>query len=299
MEKEILTHQEILKRTEIYTTLRDLVPKSIRSYLNMTSMFLKWCDQNHIDPNGINIDQIYEYCFYLKKIKQYSSRTYNTNMAVLRLVLNHILKIPVDKTILPNAKVDIILPEILTQEEVITFIDTVQNLKYKTMIILLYSCGLRISEACSLSWNDISRKNKTIHIAKSKSRIDRYVPISDTIIDALILYWKQCGTSRKWVFPGRNGDEYISKASVNSVIKKTLKDLNWEHRKISAHTFRRCAGTHLYESGCDLHTIQRLLGHKVLSSTLIYIRTSKFHNDYSNPYDTALNNLKGSNHNGK
>ncbi len=300
MEKKPITNQEILNYLKAYLTLRDLVPKTIKSYITMTSMFLNWCDKNHINVNMIEIPQIFSYCLYLKKERQYAAKTFNSNMSVLRFVLTHVLKFPVDKTVIPNAKVDTVIPEVFTQEEIITFIDQVRELKYQTIFMLLYSCGLRVSEACALTYNDISRKNMTVHISKSKNRTDRYVPLSDMILKTLTLYWKKYGKPMGYLFPSKSERGYISNSSVNAVLKKVVKELNWEHRKISSHIFRRSCGTHLYESGHSLLFIKDYLGHKVLSSTLVYIRPSFSKENFVNPYDRAFNKYgKGGNHNGK
>ncbi len=286
-----MTKQEILDRAEKYFTLRDLTPKTVKSYVKMTSMFLNWCDKNSIDVNVINLEQIFDYCFFLRAEKHYAPKTYNSNMSALRFVLTHILKIPVDRTIIPNAKVPYKIPYVFSKEDISTFIGNISSLKHRSIIMLLYSCGLRVSEVCALRYEDISRKEKSVYITKSKNHMDRYVPVTDSVLNTLTSYWYQYGKPKEWLFPGQNKASHISSATINKVIKNNLIDLGWENRAVTSHTFRRTCGTHLYEEGNDIFSIQKFLGHKVPGSTAVYLRAAKLKKDFINPFDFTLKRI--------
>lgn len=180
------------------------------------------------------------------------------------------------------------LPQILTLEEVKYFIDTIPNLKHKAMLSTTASSGLRISETCSLRYDDISRSNMTIHIRESKNRSDRYTILSAKNLDILTQYWYEYGKPRDWIFPGQKEGTHINNQSMHYVIKEHTARLGW-NKNISCHTFRHCFGTFLYENGTDLNTIKQLMGHKSLSSTMIYLHLSaKAKSGVINPFDMEV-----------
>ena len=86
-------------------------------------------------------------------------------------------------------KEDYHLPTILSLEEINHLLDYVDDIKYKAIFSLLYGSGLRVSEAVYLDYCDISRTNMTVHVRKSKSRIDRYTILSQKSLDILTEYW--------------------------------------------------------------------------------------------------------------
>jgi len=176
---------------------------------------------------------------------------------------------PWNKYEVPFMKFNTSLPTVLTPEQAQTFISTIPNIRQKACIALLYSAGLRVSEVRHLKYDHISRKEMRIYISCSKSRSDRYAILSQKTLDILTKYWIACGRPRNWLFPGRNGNPICSR-TISCFIQEHLSQLGWDI-PISAHTFRHCFGTHLYEQGYDLLTIQKLLGHKCAASSLIYI----------------------------
>jgi len=139
----------------------------------------------------------------------------------------------------------------------------------------MYSSGLRVSEACNLNYSDVNRKDMKIYIAHSKNRSDRYSILGKKTLDILTRYWDQYGQPREWLFPSTHngGKKPISTFTVNRIVNDHIDRLGWS-QKINCHSFRHGFGNHLYENGVDLLTIQRLMGHKSINSTTIYVQLS-------------------------
>ena len=158
-----------------------------------------------------------------------------------------------------------------SQQEVKTFISTIPDLKQKAMIALMYSSGLRIGEVCHLKYQDIERSNMRIHISHSKNRSDRYAVLSKTALEILTQYWFAYHKPVDWLFPKQhNKSKPIDTFYLSRHIHEHEQRLGWPKR-ITCHSFRHAFGTHLYENGADLLTIQAYLGHKSLESTTIYV----------------------------
>lgn len=137
----------------------------------------------------------------------------------------------------------------------------------------MYSAGLRVGELCSLRYEDISRKNMRIHIRHSKARCDRYAILSSIALEILTEYWYAYDRPTGWLFPkqtNKDSSRPIDTFYLSRHIHAHERRLGWPE-KLTCHSFRHAFGTHLYENGADLLTIKSLLGHRSLSSTMIYV----------------------------
>lgn len=260
-------------------SLRGLTDHTIRSYSTYIKAYLGYLDSVlHKSPEDVSWDELRDFIRWLQAQKGLSDRTINHCISQLRFFTLYVLHRPWDATQLPMRRFDSFLPYVPSKEEVWTFISSISDLKFKAIIALMYSSGLRSGEVRHLKYSDISRKNMRIHVRSSKSRSDRYAILSSQALDILTEYWFACGRPTDWLFPShatfvKDGSVPVSSQYLSSYIRAHEKQLGWEHR-ITAHTFRHAFATHLYENGTDLFAIKSLLGHKSLSSTAIYIQLS-------------------------
>ncbi|MFI0492086.1 tyrosine-type recombinase/integrase [Flavobacterium sp.] len=178
-------------------------------------------------------------------------------------------KMLVDKIHRPkNAKT---LPNVLSKEETFRLIDVTTNLKHKTLLALIYSSGLRISEAINMKIIDIDSQRMLIHIKNAKGKKDRYTLLSTKVLGLLREYYT-IYKPKSFLFEGQSGDQYSSR-SAQSVLQQSAKKAGIT-RPISLHTLRHSFATHLLESGTDLRYIQDLLGHSSPKTTMIYTHVS-------------------------
>ena len=284
---KIITKEEYLKKVKTLTIARNLSPRSIKAYHDMAEKFLNWCENNHFKPKNISYDNLQEYVVYLLTIAKLSPKSANSHISFVRSFFVYILRRPIDRYTLPSCKVDTKPREILSKNEVVKFINALPTIKAKAIVTLLYSCGLRVSEATNLKYSDIPRERMTVKIESSKNRAGRYVPLSKEALNILTEYWRLSGKPRNYLFPGAKPNTHITTPTVSEYIRKAKKTLNWDSRQITTHTFRHCIGTHMYESGIDLLTIQKFLGHKSIASTTVYITFTNNSKLFVNPFDTV------------
>lgn len=253
-------------------SLRGLTDHTLTSYCTYIRAYLSYLqDVIHMLPEDVSWQQMRDFLFWIQKQRNLSDRTINCCRAQLKFFTIYVLHRPWDDTQIPVRRFDTYLPFVPSHEETMQLLSAVQNPKAHAILCLMYSSGLRVREACSLRYEDISRKNMNIHIACAKNRCDRYVPLSPRALSILTEYWRRCGKPMGWLFPQQSNDwKPIYPQFIDRHIRNTEASLGWPHR-FSSHTFRHAYATHLYEQGTDLLTIKHLLGHKSIYSTTIYI----------------------------
>lgn len=265
--------------------LRDVTDNTTRSYNSMLRCYLSWVNSCGKPPEEISFEEIRSYLLFLKHVKCLANRTINAHIAQLRFFYLYVLRKPWSKYEVPCMKFHTKLPDILTVEEVQRFIGTMKNLKHQACVALLYASGLRVSELRHLRYEDISRKDMRIYIRPSKSRCDRYAILSEKALAILTEYWFSFGKPRGFLFPGTKEGCPIVSFTVSQFLSNHAAFLQWD-KPVTAHMFRHSFGTHLYEQGYDLLTIQKLLGHKSTSSSLTYVHlATKTFKALRSPFD--------------
>lgn len=165
------------------------------------------------------------------------------------------------------------LPVVLSKEEIAQILSTVDNIKHKAILMLVYSAGLRVSEVVKLKPEDIDSKRKLIHIKGAKGRKDRYTLLADSVLDTLRNYWRQY-EPKKWLFSSTKPDRHLHYRSIEKVFANACERANIL-KDATVHTLRHSFATHLLEAGTDLRYIQELLGHKSSKTTEIYTHVSR------------------------
>jgi len=187
--------------------------------------------------------------------------------------------------ILTSPKAPKKLPHVLMEEEISAIINAVvETFQYakrdKAIIEMLYSCGLRVSELCALSLNNLYLNDDMIRIMGKGSK-ERLLPVGGRVKNFLNDYLIHCrpgiqkdkGSSS--VFLSRNGNP-LTRAMINNILRK-WSQVAGINKSVSPHTLRHSFATHLLEGGADLRFVQALLGHSDISTTQIYTHLDKHH----------------------
>jgi site-specific recombinase XerD len=171
-----------------------------------------------------------------------------------------------DKVSFKRPKSEKKLPRVIDSSLIIERLNKIENLKHKAILTLTYSVGLRVSEIINLKIEDIDSKRMIIHIKNAKGKKDRIVPLSETVLSHLRVYYKQYKPI-EYLFNGLNSNQY-SIQSCQKLYKKYIDENS------SIHTLRHSSFTNLLESGTDLRIIQKLAGHSSSKTTEIYTHVS-------------------------
>lgn len=247
--------------------IRKFSPKTIKSYLHYITEILSFSNKN---PKTVNTEDIRNYLERLAD-KNCSASTLNTAYSALKLYFEKILCRRFFVNI-PRAKSSKKLPETLTKEEIKLILGTIQNVKHKLLLGLMYSSGLRVSEVVNCKVRDLDFENKMLRVRGAKGAKDRITVLSEKVCAVLQKYVKN-KESEDHIFEsersGKLTERTVQKIFADALSKSGLK------KHASCHSLRHSFATHLLESGTSIRYIQELLGHKRLETTQIYTKVAK------------------------
>ena len=262
-------YEDIFELIIIAAQKRNLKESTSHRYCQALTPFLKTINKPWQE---LSIEDADDY-LTAKRLSGIMPETYNHYYAALRFMYKRVLKINWNEDDIPRMRRDRSLPTILEKEEIDAILEVTTNLKYKSIFAVMYSGGLRVSEATHLHYKDISRKSHSIHIHNTKNRMDRYTILADRTLDILTEYWYQCGRPQDILFPSKVTGDYLDISAVNQVLKRSAQRAGIT-KHVTTHAFRHSFASHLLESGCDIKYIQALLGHLEPKSTEIYLHVS-------------------------
>lgn len=275
---EGMTSIEIFKR---YLLSKRYSPNTINTYSEALKSFLTFCNTKAIKEitNEDVISYNNDYILKNNLSSSYQNQIVNAIKLYFKIVKEKTIEI--DKIHRPKREKT--LPNVLSKEEIIKIIDSTENLKHKTLIALIYSAGLRISEALNMKPKDIDSVRMLIHIKYAKGKKDRYTLLSEKVLLLLREYYFVY-KPKVYLFEGQFGGMYSSR-SAQIILKQTAKKAGIR-KPITLHTLRHSFATHLLESGTDLRYIQDLLGHSSPKTTMIYTHvTNDSLKKIKNPFD--------------
>ena len=267
---------------------RGLSENTILNYRFDVSKLVNYLDENKINVSAKDIDKylMQEFLFQISKTK--NSRTQSRIISGLRsffdylIFENYRLDNPMEQIETP--KIGRKLPDTLSVKEIdriITAIDLNNHLGYRnlTIIEMLYSCGLRVSELINLKLSDLFIEEDFIKVT-GKGNKQRFVPIGlntkKLIQSYLKIYrplFKISTIDSDTIFLNRNGKK-LTRAMIFTIVKK-IKIKAGIKKNVSPHTFRHSFATHLLENGADLRSIQSMMGHESITTTEIYMHLDK------------------------
>jgi len=261
-----MTPQEFLNKLDIELKISKNSKYTHRNYLNSNKIFLKFLNKN---PKEINKDDVKSY------IAEYLTEKSSTSIILFLSAIKYAFGNLLEKDItagIKRPKKEKRFPTVLSKEETMRLIDSLENKKSKIMISLMYATGMRVSELVNLKIKDLDFGEKTGYIRQAKGKKDRIFNIPDQLFNKLKKYSeKQIELGEEYLFSGQNGkmssrnlQKMVSRAAERAGIKKD----------VHCHTLRHSFATHLLENGVDIRKIQELLGHADLSTTQIYTHIS-------------------------
>ena len=208
--------------------------------------------------------------FQLALIARHTSWSqFNQVVSALRFFFRHVLDRPEMVPLVPFGKKPKTRPVVLSPEQVRQLLDAVPPGRNRLMFRIAYGCGLRVSELTHLRIADIDSARALLWVRHGKGQKDRAVPLPAILLDELRDYWRthRPGTDR--LFPGPTGQP-LSVATIQRPFQVARRACGLPER-VTIHTLRHCYATHLLETGVDLPTLQGLLGHGDISTTMRYI----------------------------
>lgn len=254
------------QRMKSHMELKGLSPRTIQVYLQQMSRFVQHVGHG---PARMDSEEIRSYLHHLLTERQASQATMSQAYSALRLFYEQILGKAWEERTIPRSKQRRKLPVVLSPSEIESLFAATRRLKYRALFMAIYSGGLRVNEATHLQLADIDSQRMLIRVRQGKGHKDRYTLLSKRALATLREYWRHA-RPETWLFPGLRVTGPLRTATVQRTFKGTVKAAGI-NKAATPHTLRHSFATHLLEAGVSLHHIQRLLGHRQLSTTAVYL----------------------------
>jgi site-specific recombinase XerD len=249
--------------------IRNFATNTQSSYLQQIISFSKHFGKS---PEELGPEEIRTWQIYLLNVRKLSPESIGIAASALRFLYKVTLKRDWAVEEIPLPKQPSKLPVILSREEVLHFLECIASLKHRTILMVAYAGGLRVTEATRLKVNDIDSQRMVLRIDQGKGQKDRDVMLSPGLLEVLRIWWK-VSRPETWMFPGGLPGQPITRAAVGDACQKARR-LSGIRKPITPHSLRHAFATHLLESGTDIRTIQLLLGHRSLSTTSHYLKVA-------------------------
>lgn len=230
------------------------------NYISCVKLFLQRFDEFR-EPKEIPTDKIKEWLLETKTINTRKHR-----ICAIKSFYQLSVGMPNKINKIPYPKNEKKLPLVIESEFLKNHILKIENIKHRAIIMLGYSCSLRVSEVINLKIQDIDSNRMLINIRNAKGRKDRIVILSPLLLSTLREYYKEY-KPKEYLFEGQNKPQY-TETSCNSIFKKYI------DQKGHFHQLRHSFATTLLEKGVTLRIIQELLGHSSSKTTEIYTHVS-------------------------
>ncbi len=250
--------------------LRRKAPTTVTSYVKAVEELARYYRRS---PDRISTEEIRSYMHFLIVEKKLSYSSCNHKIVAINFFFREVVRRKVDLRV--PMKRSGRLPEPLSREEVARLLDAAENQKHRVLMMTAYSAGLRVSELVRLKPQDIHSDRMLIRVNQGKGRKDRYTLLSQRLLDELRAYWRE-SRPETWLFPNQARTDHMPTCTPARAFYRLKRRAGITHGH-GIHTLRHSFATHLLEAGVDLRTIQILMGHTSLNTTVKYLHVTEKH----------------------
>lgn len=252
--------------------VRGMAVRTREAYLGAVAGLAKYYKRR---PDRIDEAEVQNYLLHLIEQRKLAWSSCNIVAQGLKFFYRVTLKRSEAQFVIPRARQPQKLPQILSREEIAALIENTLNHKHRAILMTAYGAGLRLNEICHLRVTDIDSDRMTIRVEQGKGSKDRYTLLSPRLLAELRRYWSAY-RPKEWLFTRRDRTRPISDGTVHRLYH-AAKVRARIAKQGGIHSLRHAFATHLLEAGVDVHTIQRLMGHSHISSTLRYFHLARRH----------------------
>lgn len=224
-------------------------------------------------PDQIGEEELRQFFVHLTETRKLSASTIRTHLFAIKFLYQRTLRRQLPVLNLLRVRHPKKLPVVLSQSEVWRLLDLVRRPAARMSLVMMYSCGLRVSEATRLQAADIDSRRMVVCVRAGKGARDRNIPLPTRTLDLLRDYWSKHRPAT-WLFPSQDPTKPISPGSVRKCLQAALPEAGIT-KPVACHTLRHSYATHLLEQGVNLRSIQALLGHRSCRTTFIYMHLTE------------------------
>lgn len=256
---------ELRRRMDQDMVLRGMSERTREAYLGAVRGLARYYRR---PPDQITEEEVQAYLLELLQVRKRAWSTVNIAVHGMRFFYHVTLKRDAMTFSIPSGHAPATLPHILSTDDVRRMLAATTNVRHHAMLATTYAAGLRVNELVHLRVSDIDSARMTIRVEQGKGRKDRYTLLSARLLEELRAYWRQ-ERPRTWLFAAPGTDQPPDPSGIQRAYR-AAKHRAGVTKRGGIHGLRHAFATHLLEAGVDVPTIQRLLGHRALSTTSRY-----------------------------
>jgi integrase/recombinase XerD len=256
---------ELRRRMDNDMVLRGMAATTREAYLAAVTGLARYYRRS---PDQVSEEEVQAYLLELLQVRHRAWSTVNIAVHGLRFLYHVTLKHDRVAFSIPAPRQPAKVPHILSTDDVRRILAATANPKHHAMLATAYASGVRLNELVHLRVADIDSARMTIRVEQGKGAKDRYTLLSVRLLDELRVYWRQY-RPRTWLFASHGHDAPMDPSGIQRAYAAAKRRARVT-KPGGIHGLRHAFATHLLEAGADVPTIQRLLGHRALSTTSRY-----------------------------
>jgi len=257
-------------RMENDLLVRGMAERTREAYLAAVTRLAR---HYHRSPEQLSPQEVQAYLVHLLREEHLAWSTCSIAVHAFRFLYHTTLGRPALTFTIPGPKHRQTLPEILSPAEVHRLLESTTTRKQRAVLATTYGAGLRVSEVVRLQLRHLDAERMSLRVEQGKGAKDRDALLSPRLLEELRAYWRQYRPI-DWLFPARDGQRPMD-ASTAQKFYYAAKLKAGITKRGGIHALRHAFATHLLEAGTDLPTIQRLLGHGDIRTTMRYLHLAR------------------------
>lgn len=237
----LMQKTQLINITRRKLSIRNYSPRTINSYISAIRHFADWLLQDQLKT--ITNDSLDQYLYHLKQREHRSISSMKQAVAALKFIYSDVLEKDIPSALNLKFRAEQKIPVVLSENEVTRLLNSIKNLKHKSILMTIYSAGLRLGELLSLRIKDVDFDRNLLVVKKGKGNKDRHTVLSKSLKSILNQYLQQYHP-KDYLFEGQNGGKY-SASSVQAVMRKAVNNAGIK-KHATVHTLRHSFATHLH-----------------------------------------------------
>ena len=285
-----MTNKQLLEKLKEDMEMRGFSKHTKASYYRKAKEITEYFKK---PMRQVKIQELRDYLLkYLRQERGLTEKSVDYYNNVIRFIYDVVIDVPINKRQLPLYKGKRRLPKILSYEELNVFFNACENYKYKTIFMMIYGSGLRISEATNIRVEDIDSKNMRIFVRNGKGERERYTVLPKASLEMLRECYRRYKPNHPegYMFLNRKGNPL--KVERLRVFFRRYRRKAGISEDFIVHSLRHSFATRLVEGGVPLVQVKELLGHSCIRSTMTYVHVANNMQKVDSPLDIYLRGEK-------
>lgn len=247
--------------------LKGFATRTVPQYLGAARRFVAFYRKS---PTELGEPEVRAYLVHLLEVEKLTPNGVRVTIAALKFLYRVTLERPEVVAKIPWPRQPKKLPDVPTREEVAAVLAAADGPVTELMLMLAYGSGLRLSEVAALTFDQVVRNKGLLHVRGGKGRKDRFTLLPPTALAAMDAYWRAARPPRPHFFPGAVEGRPLTGGAVAArfTAARTRAGIT---TPMTFHSLRHAFATHMLEDGVDVVTIQALLGHASITTTMRYL----------------------------